>query len=100
MAEENFADAVWPATVPDQRPLASGESFMKKYLWLLLISSFVLLPVAIAQQDETTRKLWDTAFIDQPKRPAGASYAKRRYRIATPNVSPARVAADTVVGVT
>ena len=53
-----------------------------------------------AQESETTRKLWDTAFIDQPKRPARVSPAKRRYRIATPSVSPNRVVADTVIGVT
>ena len=63
-----------------------------------LLCLFLLLPLVPAQEGEATRKLWDTAFIDQPKRPA--SSAKRRYRIATPNVPPDRVVADTVVGVT
>lgn len=63
----------------------------------LFVCLYLFLPIVPAQENETTRKLWDTAFIDQPKRP---SSAKRRYRIATPNVPPDRVVADTVVGVT
>lgn len=70
---------------------------MSKYL-SAFVCLFLLLPIVAAQEGEATRKLWDTAFIDQPKRPA--SSAKRRYRIATPNVPPDRVVADTVVGVT
>ena len=70
---------------------------MSKCLCLFFVYFSILLPIVPAQEAETTRKLWDTAFIDQPKRP---SSAKRRYRIATPNVPPDRVTADTVVGVT
>jgi len=70
---------------------------VSKYL-SAFVCLFLLLPIVAAQEGEATRKLWDTAFIDQPKRPA--SSAKRRYRIATPNVPPDRVVADTVVGVT
>lgn len=73
---------------------------MSKRLCLFVVCCSVLLPIVSAQESETTRKLWDTAFIDQPKRPSGAPSAKRRYRIATPNVPPDRVVADTVVGVT
>jgi hypothetical protein len=73
---------------------------MSKCFCLFVVASSLLLPVVLAQEPDTTRKLWDTAFIDQAKRPAGASSPKRRYRIATPNVSPNRVVADTVVGVT
>lgn len=73
---------------------------MKKRLWVLILYFCLISPVAMTQQDDATRKLWDTAFIDQPKRPKGASSPKRRYRIATPNVPPDRVAPDTVVGVT
>jgi hypothetical protein len=72
---------------------------VRKCLFLLVGLFSFLLPIARGQESETTRKLWDTAFIDQPKRPAAAT-AKRRYRIATPDVSPDRVAGDTVVGVT
>ena len=73
---------------------------MRKCLCLSVVYFSLLFPVVPAQEHDTTRKLWDTAFIDQPKRPAGGSSAKRRYRIATPNVPPDRVASDTVVGVT
>ncbi len=73
---------------------------MKKCLWLFVVYFFLQIPFVAAQESETTRKLWDTAFIDQPKRPGGASAAKRRYRIATPNIPPDRVDGDTVVGVT
>ena len=70
---------------------------MTRRLYLISIFIVLLASIGFSQEDETTRKLWDTAFIDQPKRPAST---KRRYRIATPNVPPDRVAADTVVGVT
>lgn len=73
---------------------------VKKWLCLLIAYSSLLLQIVTAQGPDSTRKLWDTAFIDQPKRPGGAPSEKRRYRIATPNVPPDRVAADTVVGVT
>lgn len=74
---------------------------MKKSVSLLILSLFVALPLADGQESETTRKVWDTAFIDQPaKRPSTVASKGRRYRVATPNISPAHVAGDTVVGVT
>ena len=73
---------------------------MRKCLCLYVVYFSILLPIVPAQEGGATRKLWDTAFIDQSKRPAGASSAKRRYRIATPNIPPDRVVGDTVVGVT
>lgn len=73
---------------------------MRKCLCLSVVYFSLLIPIVPAQEGETTRKLWDTAFIDQPKRPAAASSARRRYRIATPNVPTDRITADTVVGVT
>jgi len=79
--------------------LLAGGRVVRKYVWLFAGYLLLLHPIAPAQDEGATRKLWDTAFIDQPKRPAAAS-AKRRYRIATPNVPPDRVASDTVVGVT
>ena len=80
--------------------LPPGGNTVRKCLCLLVVYLYLLIPIVPAQESDTTRKLWDTAFIDQPKRPASASSAKRRYRIATPNVPPDRVIADTVVGVT
>jgi hypothetical protein len=54
-----------------------------------------------AQQEETTRKLWDTAFINTgPKKTPTRRVTKRSYRIATPNVPITGVNGETVVGVT
>ena len=54
-----------------------------------------------AQDEETTRKLWDTAFINSgSKKSSPRKPTKRSYRIATPNVSTAGVNGETVVGVT
>lgn len=75
-----------------------------------VITSFILLTLvgastaflATAQNpDESTRKLWDTAFIS----PASKQSVSRRrrsgaYRVATPSVPTDNVAPDTVVGVT
>jgi hypothetical protein len=55
---------------------------------------------AQSQEDETTRRLWDTAFIKKGKKAATKKPAKRSYRIATPNVPTVGVSADTVIGVT
>lgn len=53
------------------------------------------------EEEETTRHLWDTAFINQGERRAARRRpAKRTYRIATPRVPVAGVAADSVIGVT
>jgi len=52
--------------------------------------------------EETTRKLWDTAFNAagrKPRRP-GRNPGRGNYRVATPRVSPAGVSGDSVVGVT
>jgi len=56
--------------------------------------------VAVVAQtnDETTRKLWDTAFLNIAKNKP--SPRRRSYRIATPKVPIDNVAADSVVGVT
>ncbi len=58
--------------------------------------------VTIAQQtqdEEATRHLWDTAFIQGKKR-ATKKRVRRTYRLVTPNVSVNDVSADTVIGVT
>ena len=73
---------------------------MKKCLCLLAVYLCLSLPGVAAQESDATRKLWDTAFIDRPKRSAGGSSVKRRYRIATPKVPTDPVTADTVIGVT
>ncbi|MBA3766486.1 MAG: hypothetical protein H0W99_05770, partial [Acidobacteria bacterium] len=54
-----------------------------------------------AQEEETTRHLWDTAFINQGNKPAAAKrLARRNYRIVTPQVPVTGVSADSVIGVT
>lgn len=54
-----------------------------------------------AQDEETTRRLWDTAFITSgSKKPAPRRPTKRTYRVATPNVPTDSVNGETVVGVT
>ena len=74
---------------------------MKKSASILSGCFLALAVVVQARQDETTRKLWDTAFISPPttKRTKKPS-ARRRYRVATASVAPTHVEADTVVGVT
>ena len=59
-----------------------------------------MLAVAVVAQtnDETTRKLWDTAFLNTAKNKP--TPRRRSYRIATPKVPIDNVAADSVVGVT
>ena len=72
---------------------------MSRHLNVLPLALCLLFPVP---QEDTTRKLWDTALINQPgnRAKAKAAAAKRRYRIATPAVPTTQIAGDTVVGVT
>jgi hypothetical protein len=54
-----------------------------------------------AQDDQATRRLWDTAFINSgSKKTLPRKAIKRSYRIATPNVPTDSVNGETVVGVT
>ena len=54
------------------------------------------------QDEEATRKLWDTAFNTNRRKTArpGRCSARGNYRVATPRVSPVGVSGDSVVGVT
>src|SRR5215212_10665162 len=54
------------------------------------------------QNEETTRKLWDTAFNTSRRKPArpGRNAARGNYRVATPRVTTEGVHGDSVVGVT
>jgi hypothetical protein len=68
---------------------------------LILIGLVLVNGVVVAQtSDETTRKLWDTAFIGGPATRKTTKRRPRSYRIATPSVPVDNVAPDTVVGVT
>ncbi len=81
-------------TIPSRRILVA---------WVMTLC-FAGLLAAAAQQppdEDTTRNLWDTAFINQGnKRAAARRPAKRNYRIATPQVPVMGVSADSVIGVT
>jgi hypothetical protein len=59
----------------------------------------LLTATAQQPQEETTRHLWDTAFIDQGKA-AARRPSRRSYRIATPRVPVVGVSPDTVIGIT
>ena len=64
-------------------------------------ASFIAPRALKAQDENTTRRLWDTAFINSStKRTASRKPTKRGYRIATPNIPTVNVNGDTVVGVT
>ncbi len=69
------------------------------FLLLLLLTGSLV----VAQNDEdATRKLWDTAFSSAAANAKATSRrrARSKYRIATPNVPVDEVAPDSVVGVT
>lgn len=74
---------------------------MKVILGLVLLC-LVTGSLVVAQDDEATRKLWDTAFIAtaKSKKTSTRRRAHAKYRIATPNVPVDDVAPDSVVGVT
>lgn len=78
-------------------------------LWIVGICAFAFCSISLVaaaqntQDEETTRKLWDTAFSTTRRKPArsGRNTAGRgNYRVATPRISPAGVSGDSVVGVT
>ncbi len=77
---------------------------MRKHIFLLPLILFLLplLCVPAQQEEDTTRQLWDTAFISPAKKQPSKkrTTAKRRYRIATPQIPTVDVAPDTVIGVT
>ncbi|MDQ3173938.1 MAG: DUF4384 domain-containing protein [Acidobacteriota bacterium] len=86
--------------IPGRKPIPSRHILMALVMTLCVAS----LPAAVAQQpqeEETTRQLWDTAFIKQGNKAAAARKpARRNYRIVTPQVPVTGVSADTVIGVT
>ncbi|MBV9926742.1 MAG: DUF4384 domain-containing protein [Acidobacteria bacterium] len=69
---------------------------------LALCSVCIVATTQNTQDEETTRKLWDTAFSTARKKPtrAGGGGPRRDYRVATPRVPPAGVSGESVVGVT
>lgn len=82
----------------------SGHRRGAKYCLCLIALCVVSLGSSLtfnAQDENTTRRLWDTAFINSGnKKSPSRKTSKRSYRIATPNVPTDSVAGETVVGVT
>jgi len=82
---------------------ARGKTTTRRVAWLLVLCAAGSM-AAVAQQpqeEEMTRQLWDTAFINQGnKAAAGRKRVRRNYRIVTPQVPVTGVSADTVIGVT
>ena len=80
-----------------------GKTISRHATWMMILCVAGLL-AAVAQQrqdDEATRQLWDTAFINQGnKRPGTKKPARRNYRIVTPQIPVMDVSPDTVIGVT
>ena len=65
----------------------------------LMLVVAVSVCVSAQKSEDTTRRLWDTAFI-APSSGKKTAARRRAYRIATPNVPVNDVAPETVVGVT
>jgi hypothetical protein len=78
------------------------DTMRAKLFWLMLLTlSILIVSTVIAQNsDETTRKLWDTAFINSTTNKPAVRRRQRSYRVATPLVPTENVAPDSVVGVT
>ena len=85
---------------PSRKVFASRQILTASMMVLCLAG--LLVPVAQqTQENETTRHLWDTAFIDKGnKASATRKPARRSYRIITPQVPITGVSADTVIGIT
>jgi hypothetical protein len=73
---------------------------MRVRVLLLCVVATAFAAIVIARQtDDTTRKLWDTAFVGSANKTTSPRRS-RSYRIATPKVPIDKVAPDSVVGVT
>jgi hypothetical protein len=85
---------------PGKNTLASRQLFTASTM-ILCLACLLAIKAQQAPADETTRQLWDTAFIDKGnKASATRKPAKRSYRVVTPQVPITGVSADTVIGVT
>ena len=78
----------------------SITSFLVLVTLTLSVCVAGMLTTQHAQDVETTRKLWDTAFIDQGKKSASRKPSRRNYRIVTPEVPVSGVTPDSVIGIT
>jgi hypothetical protein len=77
------------------------KTISRHVAWIILCAVGPLAVLAQQPQEDATRQLWDTAFINQGNKGAKArKQAKPNYRVVTPQVPITGVAADTVIGVT
>ena len=85
---------------PGRKTIASRRILVA--LMTLCLAGLLAAMAQQPQEEETTRHLWDTAFISPRSKgsPVKRAAAKRVYRIVTPRVHVVGVAADTVIGVT
>jgi Domain of unknown function (DUF4384) len=85
--------------IPGRKTISSRQMLVA---WTMILCVAGLLPTVAQQpQEEATRQLWDTAFVNQPnKRATARRSARRNYRVVTPQVPVTGVSADTVIGVT
>jgi len=80
-------------TIPSQRILLL-------VMITLCVAGLLTTTAQQLQDDNATRHLWDTAFIDQGNKAANKRPARRSYRIVTPRVPVTGVSPDTVIGIT
>lgn len=73
---------------------------MRVLLMLAALASAFAGAVSAQRADETTRKLWDTAFIGSATSKKDTRRRSRSYRIATPKIPIDNVTPESVVGVT
>ena len=78
-----------------------SQAILVACLMILCVAGFRSAMAQQTQEQEATRNLWDTAFINQGNKPAAARRsARRNYRVVTPEVPIKGVSADSVIGVT
>lgn len=82
-----------------------GNTFAQRLLLMVatIVLSLACLPAVLAQQpqeEETTRHLWDTAYIDKGNKATTKRPARRTYRVVTPHVPVVGVSPDSVIGIT
>ena len=83
------------------RFLGQREKEIMRVVLMLAALASAFAGVVIAQRtDETTRKLWDTAFIGSATSKKDTRRRSRTYRIATPKIPIDKVTPESVVGVT
>jgi hypothetical protein len=84
---------------PGKKTFASQRILMASTM-VLCLACLLTASTQQPQQEETTRHLWDTAYIEQGNKATTKRTARRSYRVVTPHVPVVGVSPDTVVGIT